>query len=169
MAARKRVLLAVVLAAVGATPALADEPRRDLYGDPLPPGAVARIGTVRLRTPGEISRVALNSNGTLLVTSDDYAPLRVWDATTGVLLRVIPLPADATQAGRGAPARVSIATMAFPADTRRWLHVLTADGVLRECDVTTGKWSEPLARTGTPGDDYRFSGGRVSPDRTLFL
>ncbi|HET6573707.1 MAG TPA: WD40 repeat domain-containing protein, partial [Fimbriiglobus sp.] len=161
-------LIAVFLSSTGPV-APAQEPRRDLYGDPLPAGAISRIGTVRLRTPGEISRVALNSDGTLLVTADDHLPLRVWDTTTGVLLRVIPPPADVTQAGRGAPARVSIATMAFPADSRRWLHVLTADGILRECNVTDGTWSEPLARTETPGDDWRHAGGRVSPDRTLFL
>jgi WD40 repeat protein len=168
MVTRKQGLLAAVLTAVGAASVLAQEPRRDLYGDPLPPGAVARIGTVRLRTPREISRIALSADGKLLVTSDDSLPLKVWDAATGVLIREVPPPPD-VQAARGAPARVRIATMAFPADARRWLHVLTEDGILRECDVTDGTWNEPLARTEVPGDDWRSAGGRVSPDRTHFL
>jgi hypothetical protein len=54
----------------------------DHYGDPLPPGAVARLGTLRFRTDGEAWTLAFGRGGKLLVTTP-RAGILVWDATTG--------------------------------------------------------------------------------------
>src|SRR5262249_51492781 len=58
--------------------------RRDLYGDPLPPGAVARLGSMRLRHLAPLNRVAVSRDGSL-VASIDYN-VRVWDRRSGRLL-----------------------------------------------------------------------------------
>jgi WD40 repeat protein len=57
----------------------------DLYGDPLPPGAIARLGTLRDNI-GEISSdVVLSPDGTTVTATSTFfaSPLRLWDTTTG--------------------------------------------------------------------------------------
>lgn len=70
-------------------------PRTDLYGDPLPPGAVARMGTIRLR--GASDRVAFSPDGKQLI-STDWLSIRTWETATGKLLKRTPLYAPAGQA-----------------------------------------------------------------------
>jgi WD40 repeat protein len=67
--------------------------RVDRYGDPLPLGAIARLGTARLRHRTEICSVVFSPDGKLLYTNEsaDGAKLgptsrgviHVWDARTG--------------------------------------------------------------------------------------
>ncbi|MBN2475132.1 MAG: WD40 repeat domain-containing protein [Pirellulales bacterium] len=59
---------------------------KDSYGDSLPPGAVARLGTLRLRQPGDVSSVAFAPDGCWLVAvsstwSDSHVVL--WDTQSG--------------------------------------------------------------------------------------
>jgi len=58
-------------------------PRLDLFGDPLPPGAIARIGTLRLRdTPWDL---AFAPDGKTLASAG-YHGLKLWDVQTGKLV-----------------------------------------------------------------------------------
>src|SRR5215469_12758015 len=59
----------------------------DRYGDPLPPGAVARLGTVRYRFGG--SSAAFLPDGRTVVSVRDGSAIYLWDARTGRLLRRI--------------------------------------------------------------------------------
>src|SRR5438132_4536366 len=64
----------------------------DLYGDPLPPGAVARLGTVRFRLA---SRFGVYGTGFLAdnqtVVTVGLLEAQLWDATTGRLQRELRL------------------------------------------------------------------------------
>jgi len=112
-AARHKVRLLLALAALtfsvqSLTPAVAVQPRqsgadesagkptapadelRDLYGDPLPPGAVLRLGTIRLRHSGRVLSVAFSPNGQTLATVATLDPeIRLWDVKTGRLIRAV--------------------------------------------------------------------------------
>src|SRR5581483_4167945 len=56
--------------------------RVDRLGDPLPPGALLRLGTVRFQHGKGIEAAALAPDGKLLVTAGTDA-VRVWDTATG--------------------------------------------------------------------------------------
>src|SRR5262245_51090853 len=71
----------------------ADEPRRDRFGDPLPPGAVARLGTVNAHTGA--STVAFSPDGRTIITTSG-ASVRHWDAESGRVRRTIALSANPT-------------------------------------------------------------------------
>jgi RNA polymerase sigma factor (sigma-70 family) len=88
--------------------ASAGAPTVDRYGDPLPRGAIARLGTTRFRHDTNFPRVFFAPDGKSLVTARGEA--RVWDVATGRLLRsfdagweVAPSPDGRTlfAAGRG--------------------------------------------------------------------
>src|SRR5882757_4350466 len=65
--------------------------RTDRYGDPLPSGAVARLGTVRFRAPGAMNNVVFSPDGRLLASTGSSVgekwALRVWDRNTGRRVR----------------------------------------------------------------------------------
>jgi WD40 repeat protein len=67
----------------------------DLHGDPLPSGAVARLGTVRYRHPGPEARysVVFSPDGKVVVGTHHDA-IVLWDAATGRELRQLRTFAD---------------------------------------------------------------------------
>jgi WD40 repeat protein len=61
--------------------------RADLFGDPLPAGALARMGTVRWRHSGSISFVGYTGQGKQLLTACSDGFFRVWDVSSGREMR----------------------------------------------------------------------------------
>ena len=65
----------------------APKPRLDLYGDPLPEGAIARIGTIRFILPDDVEAVALSPDAKTLAARCDprggTSTLHLFDTATG--------------------------------------------------------------------------------------
>jgi RNA polymerase sigma factor (sigma-70 family) len=70
----------------------------DLYGDPLPEGVLARLGTVRLRHGDMVTTTGFALDGKLLVSAGGDVfngfDIRLWDAASGRLLRRLPSRAN---------------------------------------------------------------------------
>jgi WD40 repeat protein len=61
--------------------------RNDLHGDPLPPGAISRLGTLRFRPGGFVNSVDITPDGKYLVTHGHWSGISVWDTASGKELR----------------------------------------------------------------------------------
>jgi WD40 repeat protein len=86
------VAMGVTLSCLAADPPVKPEPAKpalDLYGDPLPQGAIARLGSVRFRHPWFVDEVTFSEDGKLLAASGPGG-LIIWDRATGRKLHHIP-------------------------------------------------------------------------------
>src|SRR5258708_2383407 len=96
-ATRRRALIVVCLS-FSATAATADPPQSaphtDLYGDNLPDGAIARLGTSRLRHAG-LSDSVFHAGGKTILSAGSDRVLRSWDVGTGQQTRAVKLQGTA--------------------------------------------------------------------------
>jgi RNA polymerase sigma factor (sigma-70 family) len=102
-------------------------PRTDLYGDPLPEGAMARLGTVRLRHRQDVTSVAFSPDGKILASSTLDEAICFWDSSTGKPIREL---LD--------PVRRGSVAIAFSPDGTRLASVGEQSMVLL-WEVSTGK------------------------------
>ncbi len=101
--------------------------RTDAFGDPLPEGARARLGTMRLRHRQQIAAVAYSPDGSLLASSGWDEVIHLWNANTGESVR------ELTD-----PSRDSNLAIAFSPDGTK-LASTGGSGRVRLWDVKSGK------------------------------
>jgi WD40 repeat protein len=131
----------------GGPPAVQDKTRRtDLYGDPLPDGAIARLGSLRLRDPGGFHRVVVSADGTLLASSSSDLKIVLWDLPSGK-----------------ARLRLDVASIHTTlAISPNGTVLVSADKALCFWDTTTGKQLFKI-----DNDEQRITDIAFSPDGTL--
>jgi RNA polymerase sigma factor (sigma-70 family) len=61
--------------------------RTDFYGDPLPRGAIARIGTIRLRPGSGVGAMSFSPDGKTLASVDQGVGIHLWNVATGKEIR----------------------------------------------------------------------------------
>jgi WD40 repeat protein len=101
----------------------AEPPRRDRYGDSLPPGALARLGTTRLRHLGDTFGafgVAFSPDGKALASVGVDRRIRLWDPSTGRPLRTLAGHADTIRAIAFAPTGKLMASASIDNTVRLW-------------------------------------------------
>ncbi len=64
--------------------------RKDLYGDPLPKGAQARLGTLRLRHQSMTASAVFTRDGKTAIVGDGDGFIVYWDVATGKEVRRLP-------------------------------------------------------------------------------
>jgi RNA polymerase sigma factor (sigma-70 family) len=101
----------------GARPDAAPHQPSDIHGDPLPPEAITRLGTVRFRPGGYIDSIAFTPDGKRLVSHNGSwtgSGVNVWDPTTGKELgRCAPSANDLIVAALLAPDGESVVTLEY--------------------------------------------------------
>jgi WD40 repeat protein len=65
--------------------------RRDAYGDPLPEGALVRLGTIRFNHGAGLQHVLFTPDGKTII-SEGRRRMRLWDAATGAEIARTPEP-----------------------------------------------------------------------------
>jgi RNA polymerase sigma factor (sigma-70 family) len=78
--------------AVSTDKPLSPDKRVDLYGDPLPDGAVMRLGTLQRRAVG--AQIAVTADGKSIVSVRGGRYVCIWDAATGKLRQRRELPSE---------------------------------------------------------------------------
>lgn len=122
--------------------------RTDALGDPLPQGAIARLGTVRFRHGGPIHRLLFTADGSDLI-SQGHDGVRIWDKATGKQVGSLMPPPAETQ-------HWSVGSDLSP-DGKKLAVVHGSDSAIDIWDVRQGKKIDSFGR----GD---YSLVRLSPD-----
>ncbi len=110
----------------------ANDPILDQYGDPLPKGAVVRLGTSRFWVDGVPLRIGFSADGKMVTAAGQVRVLRFWETSSGRLVRDYPKLAPAPES------EATISAVALSSDGK-YLAAGDSDGVIRIGSFASGE------------------------------
>lgn len=116
----------------------------DQYGDPLPPGARARLGSVRLRHGGQVLFLAYSADGKSLVSAAADGTVSLWDTATNQERRSFKSRFLGVQSIVVTPDGATLALVGEDLEVQFW-------------DTATGRLKRQLAGPQTPFTTVAFS------------
>src|SRR5262249_21683892 len=60
-----------------------EPPKQDRYGDPLPPGALARLGSLRLLCENDLAHIFFTADGKIVAAVPRNGRAQFWEVATG--------------------------------------------------------------------------------------
>jgi RNA polymerase sigma factor (sigma-70 family) len=124
-----------------------DHSQVDLVGDPLPEGAIARMGSMRFRHGNTVSSLTFLDEGNGLLASD-WSGIYIWDAKSGRQLKRI-----------GPEFQTQFRSCSLSADGKRMAITEHSRHTIQVWEVESSKLIRQF-------DAPRFSFARLSPDGT---
>jgi RNA polymerase sigma factor (sigma-70 family) len=147
-------------AAEGQKPAAAPAPaeqvpvRKDIHGEPLPTGAVSRLGAMHWWHESRLAFVAYTPDGKYVITATYQGVIRKWEAASGKeVLQMARVPANAERGGADIRCRSAL----LSADGRR-LAIITYGEAVNLYDVVNGRYLHRITPAGI------VTGAAFSPD-----
>jgi WD40 repeat protein len=127
------------------------EGRVDNYGDPLPDGAVSRIGSIRFRHPRGLTALALSPDEKVLAVGQMDGPVVLWDLPEG------------TRKGKLEGTAHGPNSLAFSTDGK-WVASAGRDRVIRIWDAATNRLTLEIRPGGGTLQDFNIA---FSPDSKI--
>jgi RNA polymerase sigma factor (sigma-70 family) len=140
-------------AAAGPVP-LGATPHKDRFGDPLPAGALARLGTVRFRQGDIVGRLVFSTDGTRLGSLGWNGTFHVWDATSGkepyrldLAAHGFPTGSRQVQIGQTEDFVGRCQAIALPSSPRGLTLLTVGHGKLEQWDLPANSAASPAEAT----------------------
>jgi RNA polymerase sigma factor (sigma-70 family) len=130
----------------------------DLHGDPLPPGALVRLGTIRFRHPNGVSSLGFTPDARVFVTGCFDGAVRLWDMSSGRERQRLLRPPSWAELLSGRRSGKEIYSLSLSPDGQSAIAAYY-DGLLCLWDLSTGKLRRSLQGHGGVVRSVSFSPG----------
>lgn len=121
--------------------------RVDLYGDPLPAGAIARLGSTRFRPNGWCKGLAFSPDGRSLLAAGESGTIQYWDVNSGIAGFDVETGQGKLVSMRASRDLATVATLGFRTEQENGnaFYSIKCWEIATGKEVTTIEWEEPRA------------------------